>query len=796
MSLSKSNCTTSSDTDCKTSLENMRVHRRLFHLFLSKQTLKSKMFMIILSSNVVALIFAGTFFVINDLHIMRSTIEYVSSSLTAMVETNIESPLYFNDPDAAEEILSFLKENNDLLAAAVYNEKGELFASYIRKGEETDHITRDKLQKWKLLPDGLTHSGNQLESQTTIVFNKKKLGHLLVVASKSKIMKLIRWYIIYSIAIILATLVVVYFISSRFIKILISPIASLTHAVKVISKEKNYSLRVPCYFNSTDEIHYMIQAFNHMVSEIQFRDVELENHKSILEQKVVERTRRLQDLNHELMVSKEKADVANRAKSAFLASMSHELRTPLNGILGYTQIMERNGNLKERELKQLRIISQSGEHLLMMINDILDLSKIEAGKMEINPVVFSLSGLLEATSAITRIKAKKKNIHFCLKAAEDLPQWVIGDEVRIRQVLFNILDNAVKFTSTGGVEYSVQPDGDSLHSSKGRIRFDIKDTGTGIDEDALGKIFYPFEQAGSASESAQGTGLGLAISQRLVRLMGSDLIVKSTPEEGSVFSFSINLPETSGRAIKLESDRHIAAIANTNFNILVADDNLNNRELLRDALEPLGFHVHMADNGKECIERALENRPDVILMDLMMPKMNGFEAVEHIRQNPALKGILVIAISASVVNDSRERSLRAGCDEFLTKPVSLNSLFTVMSKYKEIDWIYEDQKSEAIGGASARYYASADISASEEEDGSTVFSSDQIEDLSKKIKDLAQLLRFAKQGDIAGIQGWADGIESTSDNLILRFKKMVNAFAENFMVDEIVMLVETIMKER
>ncbi|MBF0572402.1 MAG: hypothetical protein HQK69_01385, partial [Desulfamplus sp.] len=224
---------------CINPLEKMRMHRRLFHLFLSKQSLKTKMFMMIFISNVAALLFAGSFFVINDLHIMKSTINYVASSLTALVETHIEAPLYFNDPEAAEETLSSLKENNDILAAGVYNDKNELFASYIANNsniEKNGSITLDELKSKELLPDGLNHCTQYIESHKTIMFNGKRLGHLLIIAGTSKIMNLVIWYVGYNIFILLAAGLLVYLISSRFMKILAAPVATLTNAVKLISK--------------------------------------------------------------------------------------------------------------------------------------------------------------------------------------------------------------------------------------------------------------------------------------------------------------------------------------------------------------------------------------------------------------------------------------------------------------------------------------------------------------------------------------------------------------------------------
>lgn len=391
------------------------------------------------------------------------------------------------------------------------------------------------------------------------------------------------------------------------------------------------------------------------------------------------------------------AEVANQAKSEFLANMSHELRTPLNGILGYAQILQLAQDCTPKQQNGLRIIQKCGEHLLTLINDILDLAKIEARKLELYANDFNLPYFLKGVSEICGIKAEQKKINFSYQALNQVPQTIHADEKRLRQVLINLLNNAIKFTDTGSVTFKVgviekvaNSNDDISLSPTTTIRFQVEDTGIGMTPEQLEKIFLPFEQVGDSSRRVEGSGLGLAITHKIVSMMGSKIYVESTPGIGSLFRFDVELQKAAKeiKATILTSSHNIVGYQGKKQKILVVDDNLENCSVIINMLEPIGFELKLAFNGREGIEKAVEFKPDLIITDLMMPIMDGFEMTQQLRRLPEFKNTVVLASSARVFKSEREKSRQSGCQDFIPKPIQVGELLEQLKDYLQLTWIY------------------------------------------------------------------------------------------------------------
>jgi PAS domain S-box-containing protein len=378
------------------------------------------------------------------------------------------------------------------------------------------------------------------------------------------------------------------------------------------------------------------------------------------------------------------AEAASRAKSEFLASMSHELRTPLNGILGYAQLLARDVSLERRHLEAVHSVQHCGEHLLDLVNEVLDLARIESGRVELRPESTVLAELVNEVADLTRLRATQAGLAFSYETDAGLPSAVQVDPRRLKQILLNLLGNAVKFTPEGAASFRVR--GLRLPSTRWRLRFEIQDTGIGIASDELPRIFEPFHRA-TGGRNVEGTGLGLAITRDLVEAMDGHLHVESVPGRGSLFVVELELAEADAHTRGGGARAQIIGYHGRRRVLLIADDKMENRTVLRRLLEPLGFGIHESADGRETLALAGRLQPDLLLLDIVMPDLDGFDVARRLKRHPQLAGIPIVAVSASVFDDTRQASLQAGCDDFLAKPVQLDLVLAVLEQHLGLRWI-------------------------------------------------------------------------------------------------------------
>jgi len=416
-----------------------------------------------------------------------------------------------------------------------------------------------------------------------------------------------------------------------------------------------------------------------------------------------------------LRIAKEAAETANRSKSAFLANMSHELRTPLNAILGFAQLMERDNTLSKRQRDSLATINRSGEHLLNLINDVLEMSKIEAGRITLNPTSFDLYGLLQNLQEMFRVRAEAKKLSLTFELAPNLPQYIFSDESKLRQILINLLSNAIKFTNIGKVTLRVKLSQDDKETTEYQrvndaennqffLAFEIEDTGLGIAEEELDTLFQPFVQTASSKKVREGTGLGLTISRQFVQLMGGDIRLQSVLGRGSTFYFDIKIelaqpleitPQTLPRKVIALTPNQVV------YRILVVDDRKDNCDLLTQLFNSIGFETLAAANGQEAIALWQAWHPHLIWMDMRMPVMDGYTATRKIRameqeyrkQASKLKPrTVIIALTASAFEEQRSNILAAGCDDLIRKPFREEVLFNKIAEFLGVTYVYAHEQ--------------------------------------------------------------------------------------------------------
>jgi signal transduction histidine kinase/DNA-binding NarL/FixJ family response regulator len=639
-------------------------------------SIKRKLTLITMLTSSAALVLSALSFLIYDLVAFRHLLVQDLRTQAEIIGYNSAGAMEFKDVPAATATLTALTAKEDIVAAVLYGVDGKEFAHYSRANDTFPKVLPSLAQD-----QGYRFYGGYLQVFHDVTLNGEHLGTLFLQSDMRQWSVRAKRYGGILCIFVLISGSFALFVSSKLQRLISRPILHLEDSMREVSANKNYSVRATKSYG--DEIGRLIDGFNTMLSEIQHRDGALRSANDELKTRTLELEKEIlhrRQTQEELLTAKHTAEEASRAKSTFLANMSHELRTPLNAIIGYSEMLDEEARESGRSenVEDLRKIQSAGKHLLSLINDVLDLSKIEAGKMGLHLEDFEVLPLIDEIATTLQPAAAKNGNQIKIHVSENLG-FMRADITKVRQILFNLLSNACKFTDHGTIALDVDQ-----NDRDGYIRFRVSDTGIGISEKQQQNLFFEFSQAdASIARKYGGTGLGLAITHRFVQLMRGQISVESEPGKGSIFTVQLPtqviLDTTKVARPPSANDDSPAGSRIYQDTVLVIDDDASVRDLMSRFLSKSGFRVVVASNGEEGLRLAKQEKPLVITLDVVMPEFDGWSVLKKLKSDPALAEIPVIIVT---IVDNEPMGLDLGAASYLVKPVDRDRLAVLVEKYR------------------------------------------------------------------------------------------------------------------
>jgi two-component system, sensor histidine kinase len=677
-------------------------------------SIRHKLISIILITSGIVLSMVSLAFFANDVVSFRREVKANLEILANIVGRNTAAAIAFSDPKAAKDTLNDLVSNGHIMAAYIIADNGRVFASYFREGEPDDLLrlgTAGDPAGGQLHPgalkalaaqSGTLRSAFRLQQTIIVPFSRhgRVISTVVIHSDSGGLEARLGKFLLLLVVVLALAILIAYRISEKLQGLISGPIIYLLETMNQVTNHRSYQVRAVCEHN--DELGDLFAGFNVMLEQIEARDEQLRLQQNELEEKVAERTCELEETVVALREAQEASDLASRAKSQFLANMSHEIRTPMNAILGYAQLIQRNPAMPPELKGYSDVICRSGDHLLTLINDVLEMSKIEAGRVTCHEVDLDFHALLRDVMSIFLLRTGEKGVGLELFIDPAVPSFLRSDNQKLRQILINVVGNAVKFTERGSIAIRAllgRPGG----AEGENILVEVEDTGCGIAGDELPKVFDAFEQTAGARDKG-GTGLGMSISRQYALLLDGDLAIRSEPGRGTVVSFTFRLHATKSppTATRYASDRrYLGMVRGTRaLKVLVVDDLKVNRDILRIMLTAVGFAVEEAADGSEAVALAQKCLPDIVLIDRRMPVMDGLDATLQIKAIPNGKAVPVIVVSASALDENRQEALTTCADGFVGKPFREAEIMEEIRRLiPEIVYLYEDAP---LGGQETR----------------------------------------------------------------------------------------------